>query len=318
MSTPIDISDAELDELMGELETEAAAMINKAQSEPQQQPGAVQEAPVLNAEIAQQDHALDAASYFTPEELAPVTEVPLPVFPADVPPPETVVNDDAKAAALAALKGKKAEPAPAPVVEQPQPTPEPVVPPTVEPAPKLEQVAPPLDPLPVQPKVSPSGLEDIDLDEFRRETRVTELNLHESAMNQHGYRAYYGAQAARMEAQYERVKLLMDVLESRLYKKHRTAILATGEKATEKMIEADVQNDPDYIKARQRLIEAKEVAERWRSASNSMVDRRSMIELLAYDRRHEMKGQLRVMGEGGANPELAQMKEAALSALRAG
>lgn len=144
----------------------------------------------------------------------------------------------------------------------------------------------------------------VDVDQFREDTRVTEINLDKCMIEQSGLRAYYGAQAARAEAQAARVKAKFEVVEATLYDHHRKELAKTGEKTTEKMVENAVKLDPRWIKAKNMVIEAETIASINKSLVESLKDRRDMIIQLGADRRDEYKGAARVLAEQQERDEL--------------
>lgn len=321
MSTPIDISDAELDELMSELETQAADMIARANSTPEtaSTPAAVSSpaAPAAIAETTPDPAPTPTAeSYFLKEELEPVTEVPLPEFPEEPKQPEPDTAS-LKAAALAALKGGSAQaqptPAPTPAVEQPTVPPTPTIPPTVEPAPTLERVAPDES----APTRSPLGLRYfIPAEQWTADTRVSEVTLNENMMQQAGLRAFYGVQAAMAEQQHSKLKQRLELTEASLSDKYRRQFVAAGEKVTEKMIESAVRQDEAYQKVKNLVIEAESIVNQNKAIVAAMGDRKDMLVQLGADRRNEMQGQLRVMEQQARDNAFNDMKESAKAALR--
>ncbi|MCL2874689.1 MAG: hypothetical protein FWF12_00040 [Betaproteobacteria bacterium] len=146
----------------------------------------------------------------------------------------------------------------------------------------------------------------VDVDQFRTDTCVTEINLDQCMIEQSGLRAYYGALAARAEAQAARVKSKFEVVEATLYDHHRKALAATGEKTTEKMVENAVKLDPRWLKAKNLVIEAETIASINKSLVESIKDRRDMIIQLGADRRDEYKGAARVLAERGEREELRE------------
>lgn len=173
-----------------------------------------------------------------------------------------------------------------------------------------------LKPKPKRPtadEVPTPGLQHyVDVDQFRTDTRVTEATLDTCMIEQNGLRAYYGAQAARAEAQHARLKVKFEVIEATLYDKHRKALAASGEKTTEKMVENAVKLDPRWLKAKNLVIEAETVASINKSLVESLKDRRDMIIQLGADRRDEYKGQARVLAEQQERDELRERARAAM------
>lgn len=153
--------------------------------------------------------------------------------------------------------------------------------------------------------VGPNNLQHyIDVDQFRADTRVSEANLDQCMIEQSGLRAWYGAVAARAEAQAARVKAKFEVVEATLYDHHRKELAKSGEKTTEKMVENAVKLDSRWLKAKNMVIEAETIASINKGLVESIKDRRDMIIQLGADRRDEYKGAARVLAEQGQRDEL--------------
>lgn len=146
----------------------------------------------------------------------------------------------------------------------------------------------------------------IDVAQFQRDSHVSELNLDEAMMQHTGMRAFYGAQAAYAEAQAAKVKAQFEVIEASLFDKHRKAIVAAGDKATEAVVDAAVKRDPMWLKAKTKVIEAQTIAEVNKGLSWALSDRRDMLIQLGADRREEFKGAVRVTQQQDANAALGQ------------
>lgn len=151
-------------------------------------------------------------------------------------------------------------------------------------------------PTPTAPKKPPLNYY-VDVDQFRRDTRVTEATLDSAMFEQSGLRAYYGTMAANAEAQAARMKAKFEVVEATLYDHHRKQMAASGEKTTEKMVENAVRLDPRWINAKNLLIESETIASINKCLVESLKDRRDMIIQLGADRRDEYKGAARVLAE---------------------
>ena len=145
----------------------------------------------------------------------------------------------------------------------------------------------------------------VDVNQFNRDTKLTEATLDQAMMEQAGLRAYYGSQAAQAEAQHARLKVRFDVLEAKLYDEHRKALAAGGEKVTEKMVENAVKLDPRWAKAKNTLVEAETIASINKSLVISLADRRDMMIQLGADRREEFKGGVRILAEQNERDSLA-------------
>ena len=206
------------------------------------------------------------------------------------------------------------------VVAQAEPEPQPEPAPEPAPAPKVAKKAAPVKetvaPAPVvEPKTADfadvadtSELSEdvpqtagaklqyfVDVNQFNRDTKLTEATLDGAMMEQSSLRAYYGTQAAYAEAQHARLKVRFDVLEAKLYDEIRKSLAAGGEKVTEKMVENGVKLDPRWLKAKNAVIEADTIASINKGLVASLADRRDMMIQMGADRREGYKGAMRVM-----------------------
>lgn len=209
---------------------------------------------------------------------------------------------------LAALQAElDAEQGSAPVAAAPAPAVEPVAkaavlhaaPPivTAVAAPATEPIAAdePAHPNPRPAKKTPQLQFHLDVDAFKGEIAVSENNLDTAMMQQAGLFAWHAAEAARAEAQHARVKLRFEVVEAKLYDRHRKALALTGEKVTEKMVENAVKLDPEYLQAKNLVIEAEMLSGFNKAAVEALRHRKDMIVQLGADRREESKGQVRTL-----------------------
>lgn len=189
----------------------------------------------------------------------------------------------------------------------PAPTPEPEPTPVAAPAPEST------------PAHTGNGLKFfVDPHVFKQQTAVNEYNLDNCFMEQSSLRAYYGAMAARADAQASMSKAKFEVLEARLYDHHRKSLLADGTKATEKMVENAVKADPRWLKGKELVIDADTIAAVNKALSVSLADRRDMLIQLGADRRDESKGQARMMAIKAEQESTAERATAGASALRSG
>lgn len=159
-------------------------------------------------------------------------------------------------------------------------------------APDLSEPAHP-NPEPV--KKQPKLQFYLDVEQFKTDIAVSEHNLDNAMMQQAGLFAWHAAESARAEAQHARVKLRFDVVEAKLYDRHRKALALTGEKVTEKMVENAVKMDPEYLQAKNLVIESEMLASFNKGAVEALRHRKDMIVQLGADRREEYKGQVRTM-----------------------
>ncbi|MDR9847122.1 hypothetical protein [Herbaspirillum huttiense] len=307
--TPID--DAELDALMAQLEAETSDVVAApapAAAAPAPTPTPEPEAPVTAATAP----AVAPVSDVDAELDALAAELNMDAAPAATPTPAPAQAPAATAPASTDLPWE--EPAAAPVTAKAEPAPQPA--PVEQPAAKVEpatpaQIMPMPEPAPRRPAAAPQLQHYVDVDEFKRETAVSETRLDDCMMKQSALRATYGQFAANAEAQHSRMKLRFEVVEAALYDKHRKALLDSGEKVTEKMVENAVKLDPTWSKAKSAVIEAETIANINKSLVESLKDRRDMIIQLGADRREEGKGQARIMAQAAADRSLAERAMAA-------
>lgn len=130
----------------------------------------------------------------------------------------------------------------------------------------------------------------IDAKEFANVVKLTEVGLSVAMMTQAGHKSYYGMMSAQAEQQHAKAKLQFEITEARLYEFHRSALVAKGEKATEKQVEAAVRMDAQYMIAKNRVIEAEGIANIAKSCVLALNDKRDMIIQIGADRREELKG----------------------------
>lgn len=154
----------------------------------------------------------------------------------------------------------------------------------------------------------------IDVDQFQKDTRVSDIGLDQCMIEQNSLRAYYGTQAAYAEAQASRIKARFEVIEATLYDKHRKEAAASGEKTTVQMVESAVKMDPRWLSAKNTVIEAETLAAINKGLVESIKDRRDMIIQLGADRRDEGKGAVRILAEQNERQDL---RERALKSARA-
>ena len=145
------------------------------------------------------------------------------------------------------------------------------------------------------PKRAPALDFHIDVDEFRRDTRVSETNLDNCFMEQAGLIAHYVAKHAQSEAQAARTKLQVEIAEAKLYDQHRKELSKGADKVTEKMVENAVRTDPKYAAIHVRLIEAESLAAINKGLVESLKQRRDMLIQLGADRREDGKGTARIL-----------------------
>ena len=298
----IDIDDADLNDLMAELEDqnrqiEASQNATKAQAEPEPVVTVVAE-PEPEFDEGDLD-ALADLDTMTPTatdklgadqqvQLESAFEKPTEIV-AEVEEPQTKKLEPVQEQVAEPIKEVQTEQLPD---EKRDPEPERV------PEPRRELKAEPRDE--TTPTLSDQSAKEAsqlkykpNLEVFQRETKITDATIDQCMYDQAPLMAYYTAQHAYAENQLAKVKQGFSTLEAGLYDAYRKHFIAAGEKVTEKAIENAVRMDKKWIKAHLLLIEAQTYADIHKGFVTSMHDRRGMLMQIGADRREEMKGQLR-------------------------
>lgn len=159
---------------------------------------------------------------------------------------------------------------------------------------------------------------DIDVDQFRVDTRVSETNLDSCFMEQAGLIAHYVKIHAHAEAQAARTKLQVEIAEARLYDRHRKELAKGPDKVTEKAVENAVKMDPQYAKIQVLLIDAESKAAVAKGLVESLKQRRDMLIQLGADRREDGKGAVRILAAQAAAGNLADRARAVGNQAREG
>lgn len=311
-SKEVPMNDAELDELMAQLEAETGVAPALAAPPTPKAAVAVTPEPTPVDDDGAEALLADLEGALAEPDPAPVETPIVEVTPVAVAKEEPAVEDvDAALADLEAELSAAAE-EPAIIAEVPMPEPALVVN-TGNPlistvgderiplsiiSEAVVVTAPPSD-MGAALKSSFAELSSnelfIDPATFRRETAVVETDLDNCMIQQNGLRSHYGALAARSEHFADKQKLKFEIIESKLYEEHRRLAIEEGEKPTEKMIEARLRQDPRWVKAKTALIDANGISSINRALVESLRDRKDMLVQLGADRRNEMQGQTRVM-----------------------
>ena len=167
---------------------------------------------------------------------------------------------------------------------------------------------------PTEPEIAPPTLEPkraplayyVDASEFNEAARISEVELDRCMIEQNALRAYYGVLAAKAEAQATRVKNRFEVLEATLYNDVRGKLSGLDAKVTEKMIDNAIKIDPRWLKGKNLLAEAEEIAQTNKILAESLRDRASMLVQLGADRRDDFKGEMRTLSKQSDRDDLRE------------
>ena len=87
----------------------------------------------------------------------------------------------------------------------------------------------------------------------------------------------YGARLARAEREVADAKLSLDAIEAKIYDIERKNLSMNGIKFNESVLEAKVRTSPQYLAKRQKLDDARLIADIYKHAVTALSHRRDMI-----------------------------------------
>lgn len=87
----------------------------------------------------------------------------------------------------------------------------------------------------------------------------------------------YGARLARAEREVADAKLSLDAIEAKIYDIERKSLSMNGIKFNESVLEAKVRTNPQYLAKRQKLDDARLIADIYKHAVTAFTHRRDMI-----------------------------------------
>ncbi|EBH1568774.1 hypothetical protein NU090_004210 [Salmonella enterica] len=107
--------------------------------------------------------------------------------------------------------------------------------------------------------------------EFDRE------NLEEVWRKQPRLLMEYGSKMAQAEREVADAKLSLDAIEAKIYDNERKNLSMNGIKFNESVLDAKVKTNPQYLAKRQKLDEARHIADLYKHAVSAFSHRRDMI-----------------------------------------
>ena len=87
----------------------------------------------------------------------------------------------------------------------------------------------------------------------------------------------YGSKLARAEREVADAKLSLDAIEAKIYDNERKNLSMNGIKFNESVLEAKVRTNPQYLAKRQKLDDARHIADLYKHAVAAFSHRRDMI-----------------------------------------
>jgi hypothetical protein len=182
-----------------------------------------------------------------------------------------------------------------------------------------------VSPVAPKPAVAPSTVaaassnplalrEFVDAEQLKRDVEFSVHNLDDAVQKHASLFVHYANNARMARRQFERMKAAFDILESRLEAHYRLLAKSTGEKATDKSIEAQVKGDPRWWAGQQRLIDAKAIYDLANDARTAFEHRKDMIVQVSVDRRKEREGELRFRVEQDSREATQRARDEAIAA----
>lgn len=152
----------------------------------------------------------------------------------------------------------------------------------------------------------------IDPIELGKSVSINAADLDSAIIEHSALVARFGAQAVQAREQYDRVKAVAEVMESKLFLHHRQELLKAG-KATEAVIEATVKSDPRWVKIQHKVIQARAQHDLATNAVEALKQRHGMLIQLGALNRMEREGEIRM---GAAKSVTKELQQAVLEHLK--
>jgi hypothetical protein len=174
--------------------------------------------------------------------------------------------------------------------------------------------------LSTQPQGAASALqlrEFVDANQLKADVEFDPTDLDNAARSQAPMFVTYANLARLARRQFERMKVAVEIMESRLYAYHRDELTKEGKKATEAQIDAAVKTDKRYFAAKEKFIDARAIYDLANDAREAFSQRKDMIVQMTVDRRTERQGELRIMAADTAAESAQSARQAVLKGLAA-
>jgi hypothetical protein len=134
----------------------------------------------------------------------------------------------------------------------------------------------------------------VDPVQLKADMGFSVADLSSAMVQQASLFAHYGTLAAKASRQVDDVKMLLEVTESKVYRKLRDEAAKEGTKLSEAMLEKSVAVHEQVISIKKALNEAKQIEANAKTAVEGFRHRRDMLVQQGLLSREEMKGEVRV------------------------
>lgn len=134
----------------------------------------------------------------------------------------------------------------------------------------------------------------IDAIQLKKDLTYSLADLSSARAEQAALFVHYGTLAAKAAKQVDDAKMLLEITESKVYRKLRDEAATTATKVTEVQLEKTVQVHETVISMRRALNEAKQIEAIAKTAAEGFRQRRDMLVQDGATSREEMKGEISV------------------------
>lgn len=149
----------------------------------------------------------------------------------------------------------------------------------------------------------------VDIDQMRKDMTFSPTDLTSAMMDQAALYAHYGVLAAKASRQVDDVKLLLENVEAKVYRRLRDDAAASGAKLTEAQLEKSVALNDHVIAYRRALNESKQIEAIAKTAVEAFKHRRDMLIQQGLISREEMKGELSIAAKRQNEEEINSLKD---------
>jgi len=148
--------------------------------------------------------------------------------------------------------------------------------------------------------------------QLKKDMSYSLADLSTAMMEQASLFVHYGVEAAKASMQVDNAKMLLEVTESKVYRKLRDDAAAAGNKVTEAQLEKTVQVHETVIAMRRALNEAKQIEAVTKVAVEGFRHRKDMLVQHGATSREEMKGEVSIARRMVAADEQEAQKQRVL------
>lgn len=158
--------------------------------------------------------------------------------------------------------------------------------------------------------------ERFNVEQMKKDVAFSDVNLDDAMMNQASLYAYYATLAAQAQRTVDRLKIQVDIVESKTHDRITSELRDAGEKVVETAVAKMIQRDPDFVTAQVKLADAKMDAFVAKEALEAFKQRRDMLVQIGVRAREEMKGELRIAAATVEAERSANLRAAALGKIK--